>query len=496
MNVTTHNCYGTDHFFIFRLFLLQYGTVRFFFIKTDYCMNRFRQIKLCIVPFLLLTAFSHIQAATLPANASMTLDDAVHIGLERSRMLEIARLDRDMTSQKIRETWAQVLPQISSDFTYTRSLKPSVLFFPDIFNGGTSNSFIPLVISADNAATATINVRQALFNGSAFAGIKAAGILRKMSNEAYRNAEAAVIADIKMSYFDALISRDQLKLIEQSIERWQQSRKDTRAMFRQGVAADIDTLKAYLSVENLRPDLIQAENRVATTMTKLKNVIGIPLDSTVILSGKLELSSATYPQDIAAAYREALDSRPDLRQLDLQVKAEGEKVSAARAERYPVISAFGQFESQTAFNDNVKTSESRWPVSTAVGLEVSLPIFTGYRTSAQVEQARITQMQTRTRVEDLKDAIRAEVEVRLLNFRESQKRIDVQSKTISVAERSYKISLLRFKEGIGTRLELTDAELQLNKAKTNYLQAVYDYLVASVQLDKALGRSETSVSAK
>jgi len=103
-------------------------------------------------------------------------------------------------------------------------------------------------------------------------------------------------------------------------------------------------------------------------------------------------------------------------------------------------------------------------------------------------------MQTRTRVEDLKANIRAEVEVRLLNFRESQKRIDVQSKTISVAERSYKISLLRFKEGIGSRLELTDAELQLNKAKTNYLQAVYDYLVASVQLDRALGRSQATVA--
>ena len=458
-------------------------------------MNRFRQIQLFILPFLLLTAFSHLQAAPLPANASLTLDDAVHIGLERSRTLEIARLDREMTSQKIRETWAKVLPQLSSDFTYTRSLKPSVLFFPDIFNGGTGNTFTPLVISADNAATATINLRQALFNGSAFAGIKAAGTLRKMSNEAYRYSESAVIADIKMSYFDALISRDQLKLIEQSIERWELSKKDTRAMFRQGVAADIDTLKAYLSVENLRPDLLQAENRVATTMTRLKNAIGIPLDSTIVLSGKLELSSATYPQDIAAAFHEALDLRPDLRQLSLQVQAEGDKVSAARAERYPVISAFGQFESQTAFNDNIKTSDSRWPVSTAVGLQVSLPLFTGYRASAQIEQARISQMQTRTRVEDLKANIRAEVEVRLLNFRESQKRIEVQSKTISVAERSYKISLLRFKEGIGSRLELTDAELQLNKAKTNYLQAVYDYLVASVQLDKALGRSQTSASA-
>ncbi len=451
-------------------------------------MNRFRQILFFVVPILFLTVFSPIHAAALPANSSLTLDDAVHIGLERSRTLEIARLERDMTSQKIRETWAKVLPQLTSDFTYTRSLKPSVLFFPDILSGGTGNSFIPLVISADNAATATLTLRQALFNGSAFAGIKAAGILRKMSNEAYRNSEATVIADIKMSYYDALISRDQLKLIEQSIARWEQSRKDTRAKFRQGVAADIDTLKAYLSVENLRPDLIQAENRVATTATKLKNAIGIPLDSTIVLSGKLDLSSATYPKDIAAAYQEAIDARPDLRQISLQVQAEGEKVSAARAEHYPVITAFGQLETQTAFNDNVKTIQSRWPVSSAVGLQVSLPIFTGFRTSSQVEQAKISQLQTRTRVEDLKANIRAEVEVRLLNFRESQKRIEVQSKTISVAERGYNISLLRFKEGIGSRLELTDAELQLNKAKTNHLQALYDYLVASIQLDKALGR--------
>ena len=204
------------------------------------------------------------------------------------------------------------------------------------------------------------------------------------------------------------------------------------------------------------------------------------------------LFRSTYPQDIATAYQEAIDARPDLRQLSLQVQAEGAKVSAARADHYPVISAFGQLESQTAFNDNIKTTDSRWPVSTAVGLEVSLPIFTGFRTSSQVEQAKISQMQTRTRVDDLKANIRAEVEVRLLNFLESQKRIEVQSKTISVAERGYKISLLRFKEGIGSRLELTDAELQLNKAKTNYLQAIYDYLVASIQLDKALGRSTLS----
>jgi len=94
-----------------------------------------------------------------------------------------------------------------------------------------------------------------------------------------------------------------------------------------------------------------------------------------------------------------------------------------------------------------------------------------------------------TRLADLKANIRAEIEMCLSVFNEARKRIEVQSKTIAVAERSYRISQLRFREGIGSRLELTDAELQLNKAKTNYLQAVYDYLMASVLLDRALGRS-------
>ena len=445
-------------------------------------MNRIRPMLLLLLTFRLL-ALPVTVAAAETETGSLSLDDAVRIGLEKSRALEIARLDRDMARQKIRETWSGVLPQVTTSFTYTRTLKPSVLLFPPGQGLPTT-----LETSSDNAGHASLDVRQPLFNMSAIAGIKAAGIVRSMSEEAYRTAEAAVVADIKISYFDALISKEQLKLIEQSIARWEQSRKDTRAMFQQGVAADIDTLKAFLSVENLRPDLLQAENRVVTTMTKLKNSMGIPADSSVVLGGKLGLSSATYPLDIAAAYREALDARPDLHLLDLQVKAEGEKINAVRAEGFPVISAFGKLESQTAFNDNVHASDSVWPASSSAGIQFTLPLFTGYRTSSQVAQARIAQLQTRTRVEELKANIRAEVEVRVLNFRESQKRIEVQSQTISVAERSYNISLLRFREGIGSRLELTDAELQLNKAKTNYLQAVYDYLVASTQLEKALGR--------
>jgi len=93
-----------------------------------------------------------------------------------------------------------------------------------------------------------------------------------------------------------------------------------------------------------------------------------------------------------------------------------------------------------------------------------------------------------TRLEDLKANAMAEIELRLSAWREAEKRIDVQSSTIAMAQRGFRISLLRFREGVGSRLELTDSELQLNKARTNYLQAVYDCLAAGVLLDRSLGR--------
>uniref|UniRef100_Q3ASX5 Outer membrane efflux protein, putative n=1 Tax=Chlorobium chlorochromatii (strain CaD3) TaxID=340177 RepID=Q3ASX5_CHLCH len=446
--------------------------------------------QLLVVVLLFLLPFAGVQGAensVVKSGNAVTLEEALQIGLQRNRTLEVARLDRDIAHQKIRETWADVLPKLTLSGTYTRSLKPSVLLLPPnpLFPSG------ELQTSSDNAAFVGLDLRQPLFNASAMAGIRAANIVRSLSDASYRKTEMAVLTDIKLAYYDVLIAREQVKLIEQSIARWEQSRRDTRALFRQGIAADIDTLKAFLSVENLRPDFIQAESRVASAMTTLKNLMGVPADSAIVLSGKLELPSGTkasYPATTELAAREAFEQRPDLRQIALQADAEAENVNSLKAERYPLLSLFGKLEAQTSFNDGINPSESRWPVSSSAGVQLSLPLFTGYRTSARIEQATLSRRQTLTRLEEQKASVRAELETALLHLHEAQQRIEVQSKTIAVAERSYTISRLRFREGIGSRLELSDAELQLVKARTNYLQAVYDYLVATTRLDKSLGR--------
>ncbi|WP_294346438.1 TolC family protein [Prosthecochloris sp.] len=419
---------------------------------------------------------------------TLSLDEAVSTGLDRNRDLEIARLDRDIASQKVREAWADMLPQLDAGFDYTRTLEPSIIYFPDI-EGGDLTRLIPLEVSLDNSMSASLSLTQPLFDLKAIAGIRASTTVKKISMESYRKIKAEVISNIKTSYYNVLIAAEQVKILEQSIARWETALRDSRALFKEGVAADIDTLQAFLSVENIKPDLIEAKNQAVIVRTKFKNIIGLDLVQNVILSDSLVYQPGKYPQDVSAAYAEALAARPEVRQFELQVEADAQNVSKTRAERFPTITAVGQLQAQTQFDDGTAIENTDWPVTSYIGAQVSLPLFTGFRTSAQVEQAKLGRLQSIARHEDLKADIRAELEMKLSDLEESRKRIEVQDRTIRTAERSYEITQLRFREGVGSQLELSEAELQLNKAKTNYLQAVYDYLIARVECDRALGRT-------
>ena len=418
---------------------------------------------------------------------TLSLDEAVAAGLDRNRDLEVARLDRDIADQKVREAWSGVLPQLDVEFDYTRTLEPTIIYFPEDFTEPTK--LTPLAISQDNAMVASLSLSQAVLDLKAIAGIRASSTVKKISMEAYRQAEANVISNIKTAYYNVLIADEQVTVLEQSIARWETALRDSRALFKEGVAADIDTLKAFLSVENIKPDLIQARNRAAVARTRFKNTIGIDPTRKITLSDSLAYQQGEYPDDASIAYGEALSARPEIRQLELQIEADAQNVNATRAERFPAITAVGLLEAQTQFDDGVAIKDTDWPVTSSIGLQLSLPLFTGFRISSQVEQAKLGLLQSMSRLEDLKADVRAEIEMKLSDLEESRKRIEVQDRTIRTAERSYEITLLRFREGIGSQLELSEAELQLNKAKTNYLQAVYDYLVARVECDKALGRT-------
>jgi outer membrane protein TolC len=299
--------------------------------------------------------------------------------------------------------------------------------------------------------------------------------------------QSVVITDVKKAYLTVLITKEQLKLQEQSIVRNEQALKDARSLLAQGRASRVDTLRAYITIENLRPDIIRLTNGIEIAKTVLKTTIGINESEAIELTDSLGYDGTVPLLTNPAVIEEALAARPEVSKLVITEKLNDEQIKLEKAQYLPKFSAISLVQTQTQAND-YRFNDYKWPVSSYVGLQFSVPIFSGFRTAARVQQAKVARLQTEKGLENVRELIRAEVKIAFSKVEESKRRIESQVQTVSTAELGYRITRDRWKQGIASRLDMADAELSLSQAKSNYLQAVYDYLTASLDLDKALGR--------
>ncbi|MCU7496110.1 MAG: TolC family protein [Ignavibacteria bacterium] len=422
----------------------------------------------------------------------LTLKEAVAIAMEQNRELKVAYFDKEKNEKKVKEAYGNAMPTITGSGQYARNLKlpvfymPSFSFDPDA--GITMGPSQAMEMGLKNNFTGTISAEWPLYQGAIYAGIRAAKIVDNISSENIVNTRAATITEVKKAYFNVLIVKEQYNLISQSIKRGSQALKDARLLFGQGLASELDTLRAFVAVENLKPALIKTGNGISIAKSYLVNLLGLPANE--IIEPADSLTSGDFLKEFnlsGASIEEALNKRPELSLLDLQIKANDELINAEVAGHMPTLAAFGQL--QTVLQaDNYRLNQ-RWPASAVIGLNLSVPIFSGFKTEARIEQARIEKMKLETQFDNLKALIATDVKVNTSNVAEAFRRIEAQTQTVKSAERSYELTRSRWLKGLSRQNELFDAELALTQAKTNYLQAIYDYLVAGAELEKALGRA-------
>ncbi len=417
----------------------------------------------------------------------LSLQDAVTLSLEKNRDLEVSQLEITKSDQKVREARGYLLPSVTASAQYLHFFKRQVSFLPGNFAGLGDNQIATLRVGGTEAFVGGISLVQPIFHPNIGSGIRTAKLYERITSEATHEKQSVVITSVKKAYLNVLITQEQLNLQRQSIARNQQALKDARSLLAQGRASRVDTLRAFVTVENLRPDLIRLTNGIEIAKTVLKRAIGLDDAETIELTDSLRYDGSLPVLTNEEAINEALEARPEISQLALTSKLNSERVKLEAAEYLPKFSAIGLLQTQAQAN-NLQVDTYTWPVSSYVGLQVSAPLFSGFRTASKVQQAKVTRLQSEKQLDNAREVVRAEVKIALSNVEESKQRIASQVQTVSTAELSFRITQDRWKQGIASRLDLTDAELSLTQAKSNYLQAVYDYLNATVDLDKATGR--------
>ena len=443
----------------------------------------------------------------------ISLTRALQIALASSQTLRDAELDLDVARGQVREAFASVLPDVSATASYSRNLKvqqgflPAIIFDPN----APRDQLIPIRFGSDNTWVATLNASQPLFQMDAFVALGAAGRFREFQRERVRGTAQEVVTLVRISYFNALLAEENVRLNENSVARVRKTLDETRALNRAGMASEYDVLRLEVQLGNFVPNLRRAQFNLERARRTLLVEMGVDPEMPIELEGRLNeidindissnstenaallrVSGVEVPSDsdLEGTVAWALRERSDVRQLRSQILLNEAQVQVQRADFFPTLSVFSNY-SVTAQQDGSPAffgrSSNQRTTTAVTGLRVEVPIFSGLSRGARVQQAQAVVRQIETRLERLQRQAANELHTLMDDVREARERAGSQTRAVAQAQRGFEIASAEYRAGVGSQLQITDAEVALRESEFNYAQAVYDYLVARALLDAAVG---------
>lgn len=446
---------------------------------------------------------------------SLTLDEALRVGLQSNRDLERARLELERARGQVSEAWSSVYPSIDLSTSYTRNVTPSVSFIPAIFFNpdAAEGELLQVQFGAENVWSGNISVEQPIFRAGAFIGVGAAGRFENLQIETVRGVEHGVVTQIRLQYYDLLLAQEQAGLIERSLSRVVQSLEETRALNRAGLASDYDVLRLEVELANLEPDLRRAENEYRRMQRELVTQLDLEEGTRVEVVGSLaeldlENPTANEPENARlltlmgvdleegvseggtqALLQRAQGSNSLIQQVGMTAELRNTELQLERAEYLPEVSLFATYDVQAQQDGRPDFfgSSGQRGYGRNVGLRVSFPIFTGFRRNARIDQTRASLRSARVDLDLAEDQLGDALRSLLERAQESRLRARSQGLAVQQAQRGFEIASAQYREGLGSQLELTDAEVALRQSEFNYAEAVFDYLSTRAEIDQVVG---------
>ena len=424
-----------------------------------------------MIIFMLVLLFPALAGA-----ATVTLDQAISIAMEKNRDIEKAREYARYVQGKYIEERAAALPQLS--------LNGSAAFSKDAAN---EVAGYPAQRQFGRAVDLTLS--QPLYTwGKLNAAIRAAEVGLKTADEQLRLYRQAAYRDVVAAYLDIQLAQELSRLAVENRAQKQRHLDEATRKFSSGIATDYDVLAAEVAAENALPEVIRTENSVRMARERLRFLLAMgPEDIDVTGTLAASTDNGFLPASYDEAVRIAGKRRPELTDLRLRVGIYSELVTIANAEDKPRLDLkAGAGWHWVSLNDPGPAWDANGAAWNA-GLFVTFPFFDGLRTSGKVAQARSDLRTKQIEEARLLDSISLEVRQAEFSFREANEIRKALSGTVRQAERLVQMAEKGYEFGVKISLEVDDAQLNLLQARSNLARAQRDYRVAQVNYLWAMG---------
>jgi outer membrane protein len=414
----------------------------------------------------------------------LSLGDAARLGARQSAAAEGARLRVDQAEARVRQRRADLLPSVSAVAsqngrtfnTATLGLEfPTAPGQPPIFDpNGEVVGPVNTVDVRGRVATSLLDI--AALRRVSSARASAAASSADAANVAEQAASTASAAYLRVLNADAQVSA---RAADSALAA--ELLGIARNQLRAGVGIGLDVTRAQSQSAAIRAQLIAARNIRDRSRLELLRALGLPLESRVELADSLtSLAIAEAPPAESEAVERALRSRPDLRAADEQLRAAERQIAAVRAERLPALSAFGDDGGSGKDYSNLLNTYT-W------GVQLSLPIFDGFRREGRVDEQRALASEIDVRRRDLRQVVAIEVRSALLDLASAREQVDATSERLRFAEQEVAQARERFAAGVAGNADVITASFSLNAARDQYIGALTSYQNARVSLARAQG---------
>jgi outer membrane protein len=438
---------------------------------------------------------------------SLSAQQAVMYARKNNVQVKNALLGVQIQQQTNREITASAFPQVNGNTGFGFNPAVAVQQFPNFIAAATYGvlqaegvkngsgqtivspadfGFIQAQFGSKFNASAGVSLQQLLFEGQVFVGLQARRTSIEFQEKNVEVTEENIKANIYKIYYQLAASKAQLQMLEANIARFRKLENDTRLLFENGFAEKLEVSRAGVQLANLQTERTKALNGIENGYLGLKLLMGMPAKDTLLLTDSITYDNIREDMLENTVYQYTDRKEYQLAQLGKQLREFD--IKRYKLTYFPTVALTSSYNRISQSNQFNFFGGAKWFPASSVGLNISVPIFDGFARDARIKRAQLQLQQTQNEIEGLKLTIDRDVSQALNNYRSALGTLDAQKRNIELAEQVFNQSKLKREQGLGSTLEITSAQSDLQIAQSNYILSLYDAISAKVDFLRATGK--------
>lgn len=421
--------------------------------------------------------------AASPADTlRLSKEECVAIALQESPTVKVANLEVKRMDYSKKEVLANLFPSIDFTGAYQRSIELQTV---SMNMGGQSQQF---KMGTDNVWNFGFSAAMPVVNAALWKSINLSDTQILQSLESARASRLDLVNNINQAYYTLMLAIDSKKVIQENYDLAKFNADLYQKQFEQGTASEYDVLRSSVQVTNVEPELLQAEISIRQCQLQLKVLMGLDNEVTIMPTTDLaDMKRDMYGLALDGDYN--LSGNSSLRSMDLNRKLASQNVTVQKMAWIPTLAATYNINWNAMSNGNALKNQVFNPYST-VGLALQVPIFSGGSKYSKLKQAQIQVKELDLQRENLLNSLKMQRDLAIDNINKQAKQINSSENGMKQASKALEIMQKSFEIGAATYLNLRDSEIANTSAQLAYLQAIYNYLVSTSELDTLLGKEE------